>query len=127
MKRRTRVAGTIILIVVLVAWVRYFWFSEVFRLHRDNEANRAALLRVHSAVQPGASPDDVLRAYWQHRTDDLRLHADNPTRWVIRMPLEFGASDWLLWLEFKNGKVVALRMRTSDGPAPAEAPPDKQP
>jgi hypothetical protein len=43
------------------------------------------------------------------------------------MPLEFGATDWCLLIDFDQGKVSAIRMRTSDGiqRKPEAAPDDK--
>ena len=117
---------TAVLLLAVSIWVRGFWFTEVFRLHRHNESNRAALLRIHESIPLGAPYSDTLAAYWHHRTDDLRLSAESPTSWIVRMPLEFGASDWNLRLEFHDGRVTAIQVRTSDGPPPTDGPADKQ-
>jgi hypothetical protein len=114
---------------VLVAVYYGWWFfvsGDVFHSSKRNAPNRAALLRVYEAVNVGASHPEVLAAYWQHRTDELRLHAESPTTWGIRMPMEFGASDWNLFIEFHEGGVSAIRVRTSDGPPPKDGPKDKQ-
>lgn len=124
--KRSHVIAAIIILVVGIVWVRSFWFTEVFRTHKSNEPHRAALLTIQDSVALGASHADVLAAYWQHRTDSLRLFADRPANWVITMPLEFGASDWNLLIEFQDGTVSAVRVRTSDGPPPKDGPKDKQ-
>lgn len=120
----------LILAAILVVAVYYGWWvfasGDVFYSSRRNVPNRAALRQVYEAVPVGASHAEVLAAYWQHRSDDLRLFADRPTKWVITMPLEFGASDWKLSLEFQEGRVSAIRVRTSDGPPPKDGPKDKQ-
>ncbi|HOC57183.1 MAG TPA: hypothetical protein PKI20_16310 [Verrucomicrobiota bacterium] len=124
--KRSYVIAAIIIVVVGIAWVKGFWFTEVFRTHQSNEPHRTALLQIRDAVAVGASRVDVLAAYWQHRTDALRLFADRPSDWVITMPLEFGASDGKLLIEFQDGGVTAVRVRTSDGPPPRDGPEDKQ-
>lgn len=119
-------AGIVCMVGIGIVWVRGFWLTEVFHNHKSNEPNRAALLQVRDAIAVGASHADVLAAYWQHRTEALKLVADGPAEWIITMPLEFGASDWTLRIEFRDGRVTAVRVRTSDGPPPEDGPRDKQ-
>jgi hypothetical protein len=116
----------IIILVVCVVWMMGFWFTEVFRTHKSSEPHRAALLRIRDAVAIDASHADALAAYWQLRTDSIRLFADRPGDWVITMPLAFSASDWKLLIEFQDGRVSAVRVRTADGPPPKDGPKDKQ-
>jgi hypothetical protein len=124
--QRSHVIVSIILVVVGVVWVKSFWLTDVFRTHKSNEPHRTALLQIRDAVSMGASHTDVLGAYWQHRTDSLRLFANGPAGWVITMPMELGASDWKLFVEFQDGRVTAVRVRTTDGPPPKDGPKDKQ-
>jgi hypothetical protein len=123
---RSQIIAVVIMLVIGAVWVKSFWFTEVFRTHKSNEPHRKALVEIHHAVAIGASHADVLAAYWQHQTDSLRLFAGSPTSWSITMPLELGASDWNLLFEFKDNRVVAVRVRTSDGPPPRDGPKDKQ-
>jgi hypothetical protein len=102
-----------------------FFSGELFRPHSANVSNREALLRLREAIELDASHDDVLTAYWTLRSDDLRLTLDHPNNWYIAMPAEFPARQWALQIEFKSGHVTAVRIRTSDGPAPSDGPPDK--
>jgi hypothetical protein len=120
----------VILVVVVLAAAYYGWWffasGDMFHSSKRNAPNRAALLQVYETIGVGASHSEVLSAYWQHRTGDLRLFADKPAEWVVAMPLEFGASDWKLVVEFQDGRVSAVRVRTSDGPPPKDGPKDKQ-
>jgi hypothetical protein len=111
-------------IVAYYGWA-VFRSGDVFQPHAANAANREALVRIYSRISVGAPHEVVLQEYWSNRTSDLRLRADSSERWAVSMPSEFGASDWLLIVEFSAGKVRAVRVRTSDGPRPREAPPDK--
>jgi hypothetical protein len=124
--KRLHVIVAVIILVFGIVWVKGFWFTEVFHTHKSNAPHRTALLQIQDAVAVGASHSEVLAAYWQHRTDSLRLFADGPAAWVITMPLEFSASDWKLRIEFQDGRVAAVRVRTGDGPPPKDGPKDKQ-
>lgn len=104
--------------VLLAVWIRGFWFNDVFTTPGRNEPNRAALVLIRDGIQLGDSHSQVLAAYWRLRTDSLRLSAEGPGYWYISTPLEFGASNWGLVLEFRDGRIDAVRVRTADGPAP---------
>jgi hypothetical protein len=125
--KRSQVIFAVIVALVVVYYGWWIFASgDVFHSSQQNASHRAALVRIHEAVSVGSSHSDVLSAYWQSRTDSLRLIADTPSEWVITMPLEFGATDWKLVIDFQNDKVSAVRVRTSDGPPPAAGPQDKQ-
>jgi hypothetical protein len=123
--KRSNFLVILAVVVAGIVWVRVFWFGEVFHTHKRNEPNRAALLRIRDAIPMGASHAQVLAAYWQHRTDALKISVHTATNWDIEMPMELGANDWDLRIDFQDGKVRALRVRTSDGPPPKDGPQDK--
>ncbi|MBI3853448.1 MAG: hypothetical protein HY298_24640 [Verrucomicrobia bacterium] len=123
--KRSNVIIAAVVILLGALWIRGFWFTEVFHSSKRKEPNRAALIQIRAAVNVGASHADVLAAYWSNRADELKLFADRPTDWIIQMPLEFGASDWKLYIDFKDGRVNAVKVRTSDGAA-KDGPPDKE-
>ena len=125
LQRRTFVVTTVVLGIAGYYYWWVFWSGDNFRSHSSNAANRDAIVRLHEALRPNDDRTEVLEKYWSHRTTDLRLHLDSPDAWVVSMPLEFGAGDWNLRIEFRNGRLSAVRIRTADGPAPREAPPDK--
>jgi hypothetical protein len=100
--------------------------GDNFQRHSADAPNRQAILQRYSGVAVGADRETVLEEYWSRRTHDLRLDVDNPDRWLVSMPGEFGASDWTLIVEFHAGKVSALRVRAADGPRPQDGPTDKR-
>jgi hypothetical protein len=124
-RRQSYITGAVIIAVVAYYSWWMFWSGDNFRLHSANAGNRAGILRLYLAVGLGDDPGKVLQTYWSLRTEDLRLDVDSPGRWSVTMPGEFGASDWTLVLEFRDGRVSAVRVRTADGPQPSEAPRDK--
>ncbi|MCM3872563.1 MAG: hypothetical protein ND895_17915 [Pyrinomonadaceae bacterium] len=82
------------------------------------------MLKIREEIHLGYSYESALRSYWLHAPKDLRLDAGSSKTWTVSMPGEFAARDWVLWVEFADGKVSAVRVRTSDGPPPTDAPAD---
>ena len=109
--KRTVVVTTVVLFAVAYYSWWLFWSGDNFHRHSANADNRAAILRLHSALQVGDPFDKVLTEYWSQGTEELRLHLDARDRWLISMPSEFGANDWTLVLEYLNGRVSAIRIR----------------
>ena len=61
---------------------------------------------------------------------DLNFHRDGQL-WLGSAPLEFGAGNWVLAIEFLGDQVSTVRVRKGDGLQeihhPVEAPADKVP
>lgn len=74
-------------------------------------------MEIHKKIKLNSSYSDVLAAYWEFsKSTALTIRNDNPKTWEIMTPLEFGAENWVLWIEFEDEKVRALKIRTLDGP-----------
>jgi hypothetical protein len=99
-------------------------FFRTFRTHGGNAANRANLLGIYSNLTVGMSECDAARTVSNRLTAELKLVSLDEGLF-LRMPLEWGASDWNLTVECSNRAVTSVRIRTSDGPAPLGAPRDK--
>ena len=98
------------------------WF---LRNQSMNQLNRTTLLSLRLGLELGQTSEVVRAKVRATSNAALRLHENSPTGWFVRMPLEWGGSDWLLRIEFKDGKVSAIRVRNSDGEQPVGSPPDK--
>jgi hypothetical protein len=128
MKRKTIIILVATLAILWVAWNINWIFrtGDVYTPGNDNEANRSALLSIRDKLALQATHSDVLNEYWKHKTDDLRISAENPTLWFIQTPLELGAGNWIGRIEFSNAVMTAFRIRTDDGPKPEDGPEDKE-
>jgi hypothetical protein len=123
---RSMICEGLILLAILSLCVWLFLFSGwLFHSHAKNAPNRQALVQLHQAIQLGSSASDVRHLFRQHATPQLKLHDDNPAEWHVRMPMEFGATDWKLLLDFRDGKIVQVRLLMADGPPPKDGPPHK--
>jgi hypothetical protein len=124
---RPIIRGGMILLAVLAFILWFFLLSgRVFRTHTSNTQNRDALVQLHGAIEIGASASEVRDLYQRYATSQLRLHDERATDWVVRMPMELDASDWKLLLDFRDDRVIRVRLLTADGPPPKNGPPDKQ-
>jgi hypothetical protein len=112
-----------LLLVAYFSWL-IFGSGDWFFPHSKNAPNRVAMLKIRERINLGDGYESVLRSYWQHASSDLMLYAGSPQTWTVSMPNEFGARNWVLFIEFAEGKVSAVKVRTSDGPPPNGAPAD---
>ncbi len=117
----------IILIVILLSGY-YSWLlfgsGDWFYTRGRNASNRAAILKIREAIHLGDGYEEVLNGYWQHAATDLRLYSGSRQNWSVSMPPEVGARQWVLYIDFVDGKVSAVKVRTADGPPANDAPED---
>ena len=113
--------GLVIAIVVITASL----FRPITFLNR--EKYRAEIRGLHERLQPGMSRQQVQRAVESGQHPNLEFHQDDAQKLFAWAPLEFGAQNWVLIIEFRGDHVSALRIRTQDsfGHHPPDAPPDK--
>ena len=79
-------------------------------------APRAEMRVLLKSLQLEDSAADVTRKFGAGGFRHLKLRTTNSRRWAVDTPLEFGAKNWTLFLEFDaNAKLAAIRLRTPDG------------
>lgn len=88
---------------------------------------RAELEAAFARVQLGASSSEIRTLIGESEFRHLKLRQVDSNSFLVQTPLEWGARNWVLWIEVKNDKVTALRIRFHDDKngRPDEAPPDK--
>lgn len=61
------------------------------------------------------------------RFNGLTLREVSSTEWAVETPIQFGATNWILYVEMIDSKMVALQVRTADSRSihPNGAPPDQ--
>ncbi|MFC1703331.1 hypothetical protein ACFL1E_00915 [Candidatus Omnitrophota bacterium] len=98
-----------------------------------NQDDKKALITIMENLQIGDEKERVENIFSRHRTDALELKKSEDyegweeNQWLIQMPVEFGATDWILWIEFVDEKVASLKIRLHDSKdlKPKGTPPDK--
>ena len=98
---------------ILVAMGRFFYDKFGFR---KDPAPRREMKLLLSQLQLGDSSLQVRNRFQRGNFRYLKLDSRDPTSWVINTPLEMGAKNWTLYLEFDSkAKLAAIRLRTPDG------------
>jgi hypothetical protein len=70
---------------------------------------------------------DLRQLLNEPRFQGLTLRQESPTEWIVETPTEFGAKNWILYVELSDSRITTLRVRTldSNNVRPEGAPPDK--
>ena len=123
MQQKTILRVAALLILAYYSWL-LFGSGDWFFTHSKNAPNRVALIGIREEIKLGNGYEAVLKSYWWKKSKDLTLYAGCPQIWTVSMPHELGASNWVLYIEFSDERVSAVRVRTSDGPTPSGAPVD---
>ena len=117
--------GMAVLVVGVVAAILWNPIGDRF-LHR--ETYRGEVRTLYDNVQPGMTKEHVRQEMDSGKYPHLGLHREGQL-WLGSAPLEFGAGNWVLAIEFQGDQVSAVRVRTGDGlqefHRPVEAPLDK--
>ena len=90
--------------------------------------NQHELTGLHEAIALGSTDQDVRATIAEPSFRHLTLYVENlpQDEWWVHTPLEFGAGNWILGLQFKDRRLSATRVRVADGDFhPSEAPPDR--
>ena len=68
------------------------------------------------ALQLEDSATKVTSRFSAGKFKHLTLKTKNPLLWSVNTPIEMGAKNWMLFLEFDaKAKLAAIRLRTPDG------------
>ena len=120
---KSKIIGTVILVIVIPVLI-YF---NVFHTKIQNGPNRQALSVMMQNLSIDDSKEDFDKIYEKYKTDKLNLYKSEGNQWYVRMPIEFGATDWILLVDFKNDKITGIKIRISDDIIfhPKDAPEDK--
>lgn len=97
----------------------------------SSRESRTELTALFDRLDRSYSKDDVKSIVAAGKYKRLTLIEDGlgtPHVWLVTTPLELGATNWQLWLEFSGSKLRASRIRTADSKEdhPPDAPPDRE-
>ncbi len=88
---------------------------------------RQQITNLYNDLKIGMEKEKVEEVINVHKWPPENLYCESSFL-VLNSPLEMGARNWVLRIEFdKKEKVIGIKIRTSDGPdyKPSEAPGDK--
>ena len=108
---RLHVAIAVAVIALAIAVVRAPMVDAL--LHRDEY--QAEVRALYDSVQPGMTKEQVQRLLDSARYPHLQVRRTDAHLWTAAAPLELGATNWVLYIEFENGRVSTLGVRSADG------------
>jgi hypothetical protein len=103
-------------------------FAGLFALSCTRSANHEKITVLVTELSSNQyTKEDVRALVGQPRFDELALHQESPNEWSVEAPMQFGAKNWILYIEFRDSKITGLRVRTanSKNEHPTNAPEDK--
>lgn len=122
---RKREIGVAVLIVGVLAAILWDPIVDPFL---NRERYRGEVRTLYENLKLEMTKEQVQHEMASGKYPDLDFHRENEL-WLGSAPLEFGAGNWVLAIEFQGDRVSAVRVRKGDGLQefhhPVEAPPDK--
>ncbi|MBI4731981.1 MAG: hypothetical protein HY781_07625 [Chloroflexi bacterium] len=101
------------ILILLILFTGYMLSDFYYRKIR-NIKNKEALKKIQHHLGVGDDSNKVKKIYNLYNTGKLELVTESEQIWRIMMPFEWGANDWILWIEFEDNKIIALKIRLSD-------------
>jgi len=99
----------------LAVFVSYSCYSIIFQAKIRNKPNKQALSLIMKNSSLGDFRENFMAKYLKYGTEELIAIEPDEATLKIRMPGELGASDWMLYVQFDDEKITAMRMRKHDG------------
>ena len=117
MLRRASVVGVLAGLIVVGGAV---WFAR-WQWDASHDQMRAFLSRLNAST----TPEDVRRIVSEYGMLAVTERQKEP--WDVIGTVWFSAEDWVAWLDFEDGKLARVRVRTYDsmGDRPKDGPPDR--
>lgn len=99
----------------MVAAVSVILFSDDFVAEWHRRYAEQEIIDLANKIPDNATREQVAEAFAWGNYDYLKLRTHNTRdQWFFHTPYRFGASDWILVVTFDQGRVVTIRVGTSD-------------
>jgi hypothetical protein len=98
----------------------------IFYLKSQGDKYNENLTRVMSQINLGDSSEKVKSLFENTKDEGFDYFPKGNNLMILTSPSEFGATNWRLLVEFKDSKVISVKVRSedSDENKPKEAPAD---
>src|SRR5438477_4371351 len=101
---------------------RFMWFlvvvaillSAILYTRSARREYRAKIVALMSQVSNHREREEVRQLLGESRFQGLTLREDSSTEWEVETPNEFGAKNWVLYMDVSDSRIAALRVRTAD-------------
>jgi hypothetical protein len=108
-------------VIVVATVIAIFTLEQTY-----GRQSREELVKFMHLAREAKSQERIALAFVEMQPEHLTLRTLSSERWLVATPFYFGANNWLLYIDFAKGQVVAMRIRTIDGwqDHPEDAPAD---
>jgi hypothetical protein len=112
---------------ILVVGIIVLSGTIFLRGHWSSGASRKELLSLYEKAQVGGNAESVKELFVAGHYSHLTLDEPRSNVWTICTPYEFGAKNWVLWIECVDSRIADVKIRLLDdkNTKPSDAPPDK--
>jgi len=117
-----------VLLVLLVVFIAALYFLTFNATPQGQAQARTDIVQMFNALAIGDTRQTVESKFKRINSKYLGLpRTQDEKEWLITTPGEWGATNWLIWVEFCGDRVASVGTRLADGKEfhPSEAPPDK--
>jgi hypothetical protein len=108
MKLRGRMLIGVAVFLMVIGTISYSRYSS--------DRAQTQLLQLRDALTLGSSQNDVERILRSEEYRQLTLVRQTPDVWIVNTPIEFGASNWCLYLTFVDQALCEITVRSTDEP-----------
>jgi hypothetical protein len=114
---------------ILFIGILFVSYNLFFTPAKKKQESRRQILWIYNNLELGKTKTDV-KNFCKVKTENnslLKLYNNNSDKWIVHSPSEFGATNWVLWLEFSSDLLVSVKIRLADSERfkPQDSPPDK--
>lgn len=122
--RVNKVIGLLAIAALCVGLAGFHWWT--WNVAKANKAT-SEITGLFALIEIGMTAEDVEQAYAQRSSQDITMRKVTNGFWLFQTPLQWGAVNWVMWVDFSEGAVCAVRMRLLDDESrrPSAAPRDK--
>jgi hypothetical protein len=126
-RRRTAIVsiGVVVVGMAVLAWDHGSWVNL---LGFNRERNRQSILDAYARLRIGMTAHQAGAAVSRLSSAGFRVYGTcgGSDACVVSAPLEVGARNWMLYLQFESDRLSSARIRTEDSAyeRPEQAPPD---
>jgi membrane protein implicated in regulation of membrane protease activity len=117
-----------VVIIPFTAFVAAMLWRPILDPFLHREQYRGEVRALYDSVHLGMNKQMVAQEMAAAKYPHLDFHKEGEL-WSASAPLQFGAGNWVLVVEFRGDEVFAVRVRTADGVEkihhPEDAPVDK--
>ena len=117
-------------VILLISFVSFGYYSLVISWNKDKQESTRQIIWLYNNLDLNQTKKDVENLFKIKNENNYLLDLydiKNSNKMIVQTPNAFGATNWVLWIEFISDKIVSIKIRLDDSDRfkPEDSPPDK--